>query len=365
MTMAKRNSKSKRDRVWERKNSDGSTSYLAVVRIRPFKPASKAFPTRVEAKRWADDLARELTTQRERGEARKDLTTLTIKGLVEEFLADPETKQLKYYDDLERLLAWWVNHCGGEKVLQFGTIKLREARELLSNGREPGTVNRYLSALRSCWNWGRAAQYIPPEKVWPTRLFRTEPRERVRFLNDAELSAVLAAAEKYAPWMYAAVIVSLATGLRQGELLRLAWKDIDFEKKTLTVLIAKNTKRRLVHLPDPAIAALKILRRDGVVGPKLVFVRPDGEPADKSYLTFHWLRVRTEAGLVDFKWHDLRHSCASFLAQNGASLVEIGSVLGHSSPSITAKYAHLVVGKPVTGSAAVAAKLSAALSAKP
>jgi integrase len=256
------------------------------------------------------------------------------------------------------LLGWWVNHCGGEKVLQFGTIKLREARELLGNGRGAGTVNRYLSSLRSCWNWGRAAQYIPPEKVWPTRLFRTEPRERVRYLNDVELAAVMDAAKSYAPWMHAAVAVSLATGLRQGELLRLTWADIDFDRGTVTVLISKNSKRRIVHLPAPAVEALKTLRRNGIIGRKLIFVNGKGEPADKSFLTFHWLKVRETAGLVDFKWHDLRHSCASFLAQAGASLPEIGHVLGHSSPTITAKYAHLVAGKPVTGSAALAEKLS-------
>jgi integrase len=349
-----------RDRVWERRNKDGTTSFLAVVRIKPFKAASKAFKTLGEARTWADNLTRELTDQRERG-ARPELTSLTIKGLIEEFLKDPETKQLKYYEDLESLLAWWVNHCGGEKVLQFGTVKLREARELLGNGRAPATVNRYLSALRSCWNWGRAAQYVPPEKVWPTRLFRTEPRERVRFLNDAELAAVMKAAEAHATWIHAAVIVSLASGVRQGELLRLEWKDIDFERQTLTVLISKSGKRRLVHLPAPAVDALKKLRRDGIIGRKLIFLDGNGEPADKSFLTFHWNKVRTAAGLVDFKWHDLRHSCASYLAQAGASLPEIGHVLGHSSPSITAKYAHLVAGKPVTGADKLAEKLSAKL----
>src|SRR5208283_1304035 len=141
----------------KRTYGDGSKAVMAWVRIKPFRPASKSFSTRAEAKNWAEALEAELRSQKKRGQARKDLTTLTIKGLVEEFLADPETKGLKYYDDLERLLAWWVNHCGGEKVLQFGTVKLREARELLGNARGPATVNRYLSALRSCWNWGRAA----------------------------------------------------------------------------------------------------------------------------------------------------------------------------------------------------------------
>jgi integrase len=342
----------------KRKNSDGTTSEIAWVRIKPFKPASKAFPNRAAARAWATALEAELRKQREHGQARKDLTSLTVKGLIEEFLADPETKQLKYLPDLQLLLAWFVNHCGAEKVMSFGTLKLRDARELLRNGRAPGTVNRYLSAMRSCWNWGRAAGLVPQEKGWPTRLLLTEPRERVRFLSDSELTAVLQEAEKHSPGMHAAVVTSLATGLRQGELLRLEWKDVDFEKAVVTVLVSKTTKRRAVHLPAPAVSALKTLRKS-VVGPKRVFVQEDGEPWDKFYLSYRWQAVRTAAGLTDFRWHDLRHSCASFLAQSGATLVEIGSVLGHSSPSITAKYAHLVEGKAVTGADKLAEKLSA------
>jgi integrase len=341
----------------KRKNGDGSSSVIAWVRIKPFKAASKAFPTKPAAVAWATGLEAELRKQREHGEARQDLTSLTLKGLIEEFLADAETKQLKYFPDLEMLLAWWVNHFGSEKVLAFGTLKLREGRDLLRNGRAAGTVNRYLSALRSCWNWARAASLVPQEKAWPTRLLLSEPRERVRFLNDAELAAVLTEAEKQSVWMQAAVVTSIATGLRMGELLRLEWKDLDFDKGTLTVHISKNTKRRLVHLNQPAVAALKALRRT-VVGPKFVFVKENGERADKFYLSYRWQAIRTAAGLSDFRWHDLRHTTASLLAQNGASLVEIGGVLGHSSPSITAKYSHLVAGAPVTGADKLAEKLS-------
>jgi integrase len=343
----------------KRKNNDGSTSVMAWVRIKPFKAASKAFSDKGAAKAWAEALEKELKKQREHGQARNDLPSLTVQGLINEFRADPETKQLKYFADLELLLAWWVNHCGAEKVLQFGTLKLREARDLLRNGRAPGTVNRYLSALRSCWNWGRAAGLVPQEKSWPTRLLLTEPRERVRFLSDGELAAVLKAAEKESPWMYAAVVVSVATGLRQGELLRLEWSHLDLDKGTLTVHLSKSGKRRLVHLNAPAVAALKALKRGGVVGQRFVFVDDDGQPADKFYLSYRWRSVRKAAGLADFRWHDLRHTTASVLAQNGASLIEIGGVLGHSSPSITSKYAHLVAGKAVTGGDKLAEKLSA------
>jgi integrase len=205
----------------KRKNGDGTSSVLAWVRIRPFKPSSKSFPTMVAAKAWAIDQETELRKQRKKGEVRRDLTSLTIKGLIDEFLADPETQRLKTVRGLEALLGWWVNHCGGDKALGFGTLKLREARDLLRHGREPATVNRYLSAMRSAWNWARAAGLVPEEKGWPTRLLLTEPGGRVRFLDDTELAKVLEVAKAHSPWMMAAVVVSLGTGLRQGELLRL------------------------------------------------------------------------------------------------------------------------------------------------
>jgi hypothetical protein len=92
--------------IQKRKNGDGSTSLLAWVRIKPFKPASRSFPTQVAARGWAESLEAELRKQRKTGEAHKDLTSLTLKGLIEAFLADPETIQLKYFANLEQLLAW-------------------------------------------------------------------------------------------------------------------------------------------------------------------------------------------------------------------------------------------------------------------
>lgn len=344
----------------KRRNSDGTTSVLAWVRVKGFQPASRSFPDKAQAREWASSLEASLRQERERGQVRADLPALTVKGLIDEYLADPETQQLKYYatGQLQTLLGWWVSHYGAEKVLGFGVLKLREGRDRLRPGRGPATVNRHLSVLRSCWNWGRAAGLVPMERSWPTRLMLKEPRERARFLSDPELAAVLAAAREEAPWLYAAIVASLATGVRQAELLRLTWADLDFERGTLTVLISKNTKRRAIHLNQPAMAALKALKRGGIVSTRHVFLADTGEPLNKHQLNYRWEMVREAAGLRDFRWHDLRHSCASYLAQNGATLLEIGDVLGHSSPAVTMKYAHLVQGKAVTGSAALAAKLT-------
>ena len=70
-----------------------------------------------------------------------------------------------------------------------------------------------------------------------------------------------------------------------------------------------------------------------------------------------WKAVRSAAGLKDFRWHDLRHSCASYLAQNGSGLLEIGNVLGHKSPSVTARYSPLVEGAPLPAHAGLDKKL--------
>ena len=335
--------------IQKRKNKDRSVSFVAIVRVRPFRPASKAFGTLDAAKTWAKELEEKLRSQRDQGGVREDVTALTVAGLITEFLEDPETQALRYKDSLESLLEWWTTNYGSTKVLQLNVLTLREAREKIRHpGRGPATVNRYLSALRSCWNWGRASGLVPQDKLWPARLMLSEPEGRTRFLSDDELTKLLEAAAANGAVMYAAVLVSLATGVRQGELLRLKWGDVDLSKQRLTVHLAKNKERRSVHLPNSAVEALKALKRATIVGAH-IFTLDTGEPLEKHSLEYRWKAVRKAADLDDFRWHDLRHSCASFLAQNGASLLEIGSVLGHKSANITKRYAHLVQGAPVTG----------------
>jgi integrase len=352
------------------RNSDGSASVVAAVHIAPFKRTARSFPTKDEAKAWAVETEKALRSQRARGADRTDLPKLMLKTLIEEFLADSDIKSLRYFSDLERLCAWWANAYGTSRVTDFGVLKLRAGRKQLEEEgeeRAPATVNRYLSAMRACWNWGRSAGLIPQERGWPTRLMGKEPPGRTRYLSNVELAALTAEAEKHSPLMAAAVLVSLATGMRQGELLRLEWKDVDFKRKRIRILSVvdaetKNSESRAVHLPSVAVEALEKLRRGTVVGQRLIFffaAKTKSKDA-KSALSVQWKIVRKNAGLKNFKWHDLRHSCASFLAQNGANLLQIGSVLGHKSPSMTLRYSHLVQGDPVPAHAALDEKLRGA-----
>jgi integrase len=348
------------------RNADGSISYVPQVRLKGFKPVSRSFcsadyetatAAHAAAVRWRDELTAELQKQRQEGAPRPDITTLTLGDLTREYLADPVTQGLRYQKELERNLEWWKLNYGTTKALEFGVVQLREARSRLMPGRQPATVVRILASMRSCWNWSRAAGLLPKDKVWPPRLMLREPDARTRYLSDAELAALLKAAKASSAVLFAAIVVSIACGMRKGELLRLEWNDIDFDRSRVQLLITKNGSARSVHLPAMAAAALKDLKAAPVVSATHAFLAPNGKPLSWQTLDKMWRVVRTAARLQDFRWHDLRHSCASILAQSGASLLEIGSVLGHRSANVTLKYSHLVQGAPVTGHAALNEKL--------
>jgi integrase len=334
--------------IQRRRSPNRGMAFTATVRIKPFPSASKTFETRAAALEWGRELERELIKQRDRGGLRRDVPKMTVAQLIREFLEDPETCALRYFESLSLLLAWWTGHYGAQKVMELNVLTLREARDTLRSGRKAATVNRYVSAMRSAWNWGRAAGLVPQDQLWPSRLMLTEPKGRARYLSDAELTELLKAAAAHSPAMHAAVLVSLGCGVRQSELRRLKWADVDLEKQRLRVLLTKNNESRGVYVPQSAVDALRVLKRAPVVG-QYVIADEKGQPVDKFWLEYRWRAVRDAAGLADFRWHDMRHSCASFLAQNGANLLQIGSVLGHRSPSVTMRYAHLVESAPVTG----------------
>jgi len=348
------------------KGPTGNVAFCVQVRLANFKSAAKTFrvtgkekDAKDAARDWGEAQEKMFRDQLKRGGARHDLPQLTLAELIKEYKEDPETIALKTFEsDIVPLMDWWINKYGTEKVIAFGVLTLHEARRKLLTGRRgPATVNRYLSQARACWNWGRATGIVPLDRVWPERgLMLTEPAGRERFLTDDEVPILLKAAESD-PVIRAAILVSLATGVRQGELLKLTWKDIDLERATLTLHDTKNKSSRRVHVSKTAVEALTTLRQADVSSLTYPFLNAAGKPLQKSWLETRWYKIRTAAGLENFHWHDLRHSCASFLAADGATLLEIGSVLGHKSPSMTMRYAHLVQGRAVKGHAELDARL--------
>ena len=207
---------------------------------------------------------------------------------------------------------------------------------------KPGAANRCVSLLSKIFNlaeiWG-----VRTDGTNPTRHIEKYPEKRIeRYLSEAELSrlsSVLAEAAEEGEHasVVAAIRLLIFTGCRRNEILTLKWDYVDFAAKCLRLPDSK-TGAKLVPLGAPALEVLANLERlDG--NP---YVLP-GQKCGAHYVALEkrWRALRKRAGLEDVRLHDLRHSFASMAAAMGESLYLIGSLLGHSNPSTTSRYAHL------------------------
>ena len=139
--------------------------------------------------------------------------------------------------------------------------------------------------------------------------------------------------------LYTIVVLALATGARQQELFLLCWPDVNLERGTLTFRHTKNAELRTVPLTG---YALDLLRQHSQRCPRdvtVVFLIYDS--TKRRRLSDAWAHAVKRAAIQDFRIHDLRHPAASYLAMNGASLLEITEMLGHKTLSMVKRYAHL------------------------
>lgn len=138
------------------------------------------------------------------------------------------------------------------------------------------------------------------------------------------------------------VLLSLNTGLRQGELFSLAWEAVDMRLKTITVLAShsKGNNTRTIPLNAEALAVLTCIRPDPATG--LVFKSATGGRFNN--VKKAWAGVTKAAKLPDLRWHDLRHDFASQLVMKGVPLFTVQKLLGHANSRMTQRYAKLAPG---------------------
>jgi len=167
-----------------------------------------------------------------------------------------------------------------------------------------------------------------------------EPRGRVRYLGDEERGRLLEECRKSeSPDLYCALVLALSTGARRMEVLGLRWGQVDFHRRAITLLETKNGEIRSLALVGHAFELMDARAKVRRIDTDLVFPgRLRGRPVD---LRASFETALKRAGIEDFRWHDLRHSAASYLAMNGATLAEIAEVLGHKTLAMVKRYAHL------------------------
>ncbi len=205
----------------------------------------------------------------------------------------------------------------------------------------PATINRYTAAIGALLSWCIKKRLTPKGWENPSKGIESKPEnnEVVRFLSDKERVELLNAS-KSSKWekMYLLILIALTTGARRGELLRLKWGDIDFERSIASVHQTKNGDKKVLPLISNVIDELNKFRSQNLN--ELIFASKRRPYTPFNYVE-NWQDCLNRANIKKFRFHDLRHSCASYLAQNGATLLEIGDVLGHRQLSVTKRYSHL------------------------
>ena len=262
----------------------------------------------------------------------------TLKDLLERYLAEVVPTKGDQRNPT-RYAKYWIKRLGHVKLHRLQRDTIARALAELGETKAPATVNRYLATLRyACnvaeaqWGW---IQANPVGKQFALR----EPRGRVRYLSEAERQRLLEACrESSHPELYAIVLVAITAGARRGEILGLRWRDVDLVARRAVLVDTKNGERRaltLVPQVTSALEGLQVGRRDG----DLVF----GDPLSQSASQFNaaWREAKEKADIEDFRFHDLRHTAASYLAMNGATLSEIATILGHKTLQMVKRYAHL------------------------
>lgn len=197
------------------------------------------------------------------------------------------------------------------------------------------TVNRYFACLKhmisKAVDWRMADESVLRD-VRKIKCLK-ENNRRLRYLSKEEAEALLKCCRESqaAAYLYPIVQLALNTGMRQGEILSLRWDNVDMKAGYIHVVDTKNGERRSIPINDTLRAAFKPIP-----------VKIDGGRVFDTQLagdSFHTALRR--AGIRNFKFHDLRHTFASWLAMGGCDLTTLKELLGHKSIAMTLRYAHL------------------------
>lgn len=218
--------------------------------------------------------------------------------------------------------------------------RLRQWRVELTPRYKPGTVRKYLVRLRAILRYAQRCGWLDADPFATIRLpGQGEPR--VRYLTPDERVRLLAACRvSRNPLLYAVVVVALGTGGRKDEVRCLQWPAVDLEMRVVRFVKTKTHRARAVPLVGECFDVVGQLWQERRVGVPWVFPTWKGEKPVA--ITSPWETARALAGLTDVRFHDLRHTFASYVAMSGGSLREIADLLGHANIHMTMRYAHLL-----------------------
>jgi len=344
----------------------GEVSYRAQVRLKGKPTESATFPSRKEAAAWAASL------ESAAREGRYFPLAAARRTSFHAVAADYAATVLPAFDETQRAarrrhLDWWARQFEGLSVAEITADRISKARDVCAAERftraKPrkdnktgkliapkeyprtgATVNRYIATLSHLLSFAIKERRLLDRNPVAEIGRKKEARGRTRFLSDEEREALLEACDK-SEWyaLSALVLLAITTGARRGELTSMRWTDVDLKVGRALVRDSKNGEQRALPLAGRTLTALRALKLKKGAQSEFVFPNPSGHPGAFEYFDSYWYSALARAEIQDFHFHDLRHTTASMLAAQGASLLEIADVLGHKTLAMVKRYSHLVV----------------------
>ncbi|WP_179401205.1 tyrosine-type recombinase/integrase [Burkholderia guangdongensis] len=194
--------------------------------------------------------------------------------------------------------------------------------------RELATISAVITHAQREWGLSitNPAKLVKRPRLPPGRNRMLKPAEVDRLLHELNAERH----ELRSKWLVPLVRLALETAMRQGELLSLLWKHIDFDERTAYLPMTKNGKDRCVPLSSAALAILESLER---VDERVI-------PISQNIVLCAWPRACKRARIEDFRFHDLRHMATTSLAKRLPNVIELASVTGHSNVQMLKRYYH-------------------------
>jgi len=330
--------------IEKRTNANGEISYRVKVRIKGHPVQTASFKRKTDAKKWAQ--ATETAIYEERYFSYARSKHKTFGDMIDRYIKEVLPLKPKSQTKQTQQLTYWKEKLGHITLSDVSSPNIVDIRNKLSTGstlrgiRSPATVNRYLAAISHVytiaikeWEW---VHDNPVMRV--SRL--TESRGRTRFLSDKERHRLLEAC-KYSEnkYLYIIVVLALSTGARRSEITTLNWHQIDFARQIIRLEETKNGEGRNLPLQGYAYDLVCELSKNRNIHNSYLF--PSDYVCKPVDITKSWTTALKKACIDDFRFHDLRHSAASYLAMDGASITDIAEVLGHKTLQMAKRYSHL------------------------
>lgn len=328
-----------------RSANDGTVSFRVKIRLKGHPPETSSFKRLTDAKRWAQSTEAAIREGRyfKTSEAKRH----TLGELIDRYVLEELPHKPKNARNIALHLSWWKSELGAYSLSNVTPALIVQSKNKLfttqtrfKKSRSNTTVVRYMASLSHAfsiamrdWGW---IEDSPMRRVSKPK----QAKGRERFLSDQERIQLLDACQlSSSAFLYTVVVLAISTGMRRGEILSLRWPQVDFIKERILLHDTKNGSSRSIPLVGFAHSLILNLSKIRRIDSNLVFYGKN--PKNPVDLKKPWTTAIAKSNLTDFRFHDLRHTAASYLAMNGATSIEIASILGHKTLQMVKRYSHL------------------------